>query len=61
MKTMKDMYEFINEVLFDGKKDPKEDIFKYSPTGELSGVFAWFEQAKQKSDFDEWMEKRKPA
>ncbi len=44
--TGKDMCEFINDELFDGKKDPIKDIWECSRTGELWPVYAAFEDAK---------------
>lgn len=50
MPTMKEMCETIVEADIIRKKDgtkfkPKE-IYEYSPTGELSRIFEWYEEAK---------------
>ncbi|RLI34172.1 hypothetical protein DRO66_09240 [Candidatus Bathyarchaeota archaeon] len=47
--TMKDMCEKIVEADFltdeVGNKPTAEEIFNYSPTGELSQVFEWYNKA----------------
>ncbi len=50
MTTMKDMCETIVEADFlrspDGTPPTAEQIFNYSPTGELFDVFFWYETAR---------------
>lgn len=48
--TMKEMCELIARADFlrkdDGTAPTAEEIFNYSPSGELFMVFAWYEKAK---------------
>ena len=52
MTTMKDMCELIvkSKILNDddGSGPTAREIYKSSPTGELSQVFIWYEMAKHK-------------
>lgn len=47
--TMKQMCEAIVEADFlrfkDGRKPTPEEVFNYSPSGELYQVFAWYDVA----------------
>lgn len=58
MTTFKEKCELISEYWkWRGFHKTWEEIWNYSPTGELFMIFEWYEEAK---DWKEWMKNNQP-